>query len=85
MHELSVAVEICRIVQDRLGDDLPTLATVAVDVGDDCGLEPENLGFCLDTLLAQPPFPGATAILQRQPGDVLRVSYLEVDDGNPDD
>lgn len=81
MHEMSVALEICRLVEEKLTPaQLGGLVTVAVDIGDDCGLEPANLEFCLDAMLAQPPFTGARPLLCRQPGDVLRVSYLEVDE-----
>lgn len=85
MHEMSVATEVCRMVQDRLGIDAVSLVEVGLDVGDDSGLEPENLKFCLEALLAEPPFRGATPVITRQPGDVLRLSYMEVDDGCPDD
>jgi Zn finger protein HypA/HybF involved in hydrogenase expression len=81
MHEMSVATEVCRMVQERLGDDVVMLVEVGLDVGDDSGLEPENLQFCLESLLAEPPFHGAKPVLTRQAGDVLRLSYLEVDDG----
>lgn len=81
MHEMSVALEICRLVEEKLTpQQLRGLVTVAVDIGDDSGLEPANLEFCLESMLAQPPFPGARPVLCRQPGDVLRVSYLEVDE-----
>jgi Zn finger protein HypA/HybF involved in hydrogenase expression len=82
MHEMSVAMEICRIVDEQYDRDAGTLVTVGVELGDDAGLEPANLEFCLETLLAQPPFGGAKLIFDRKPGDVLRVSYLELDDGH---
>jgi Zn finger protein HypA/HybF involved in hydrogenase expression len=86
MHEMSIAMEVCRMAEDRLGrDSLPGLVAVALDVGDEAGVEPENLAFCLEALLAEPPFRGAKPLITRRPGDVLRVSYLEVDDGRPDD
>ncbi len=86
MHEMSVALEICRLVENQVPpDQLSGVVTVAVDVGDDCGLEAANLEFCLEALLSQPPFENAQPILLRQPGDVLRLNYLEVDDGRPDD
>ena len=50
-------MEICRIAGERLaGADPRQLIAVGLDLGDDSGLEPENLRFCLETLLAQPPF-----------------------------
>jgi Zn finger protein HypA/HybF involved in hydrogenase expression len=85
MHEMSIALEIARIAEDRLGDAAPQLVTVAVEVGDDAGVEPASLQFCLEAVLATPPFRGAKGLITRARGDVLQLAYLEVDDGNPDD
>jgi Zn finger protein HypA/HybF involved in hydrogenase expression len=86
MHEMSVAMEVCRLAEERLSPaELPQLITVGLDVGDDSGLEPDNLLFCLEALLAAPPFHNARPDLTRCPGDVLRVTYLELDDDRPDD
>ena len=85
MHEMSIALEIARIAEDRLGDAAPQLVTVAVEVGDDAGVEPASLEFCLEAVLATPPFRGAKGTIVRTSGDVLQLAYLEVDDGNPDD
>ncbi|MBX6363044.1 MAG: hydrogenase maturation nickel metallochaperone HypA [Gemmatimonadetes bacterium] len=81
MHELSVALEICRIVEahvpaDRLGD----VVEVAVEVGADAGIEPASLEFCLEALLSLPPFGRARSVLTRLPGDVLRVAHLELEE-----
>lgn len=85
MHELSVALEVCRMAEQRLGAGVAELVELGVEIGDDSGLEPENLGFCLEALLAQPPFRGARPVLARTTGDVLRLAYLEIDDGRPED
>jgi Zn finger protein HypA/HybF involved in hydrogenase expression len=86
MHELSVALEICRLVEERLGPgESAQLRRVGVAVGDDAGLEPANLSFCLDALLSQPPFGDARAELIPCPGPDLRVDFYEVDDDDPDD
>jgi Zn finger protein HypA/HybF involved in hydrogenase expression len=61
------------------------LVEVGVEVGDDSGLEPENLLFCLEALLLHPPFVGAKPVIRRTAGDALRLDYLEIDDGRPDD
>lgn len=82
MHEMSVAMEICRIVDEKYDRTAGSLVTVGVEIGDDAGLEIGNLEFCLEALLSQPPFGGATLLFDRKPGDVLRVSYLELDDGH---
>lgn len=84
MHELSVALEVCRMVEERLGPgESCQVRCVSVIVGDDAGLEPDNLSFCLDALLSQPPFGSAHAVMTRCAGNDLRVDYFEVDDGYP--
>jgi len=80
MHELSVAMEICRIAEDRLGDDVARMTSLSLEIGDTAGLEPSSLEFCLEALLSQPPFAGARAEIVRVAGDVLRVNYLEIDE-----
>lgn len=84
MHELSLAHEICRIAAANAGAAGPAaVREVAVEVGDQSGVEPESLAFCLEVLLSQPPFGAARPRLIRIPGDALQVSHLEVDDGHP--
>lgn len=82
MHEMSIALEVCRLAGERLGADAPKLVALGVTVGDDAGVEPENLAFCLEALLAEPPFQRAQPRILREPGDALHLKYLEVtDDG----
>jgi Zn finger protein HypA/HybF involved in hydrogenase expression len=82
MHELSVAMEICRMAEERLTPERrPRLRRVGVIVGNDSGIEPGNLAFCLEALLAQPPFGQAVPAIQRTHGDDLALAYLQVDDG----
>jgi Zn finger protein HypA/HybF involved in hydrogenase expression len=86
VHELSVAVEICRMTEERLGSgDCPRLVAVGVVVGDDSGLEADNLQFCLEALLEQEPFGRARPVIQRVPGTDLSISFFEVEDGSQDD
>ena len=81
MHEMSVAMEVCRIAEDYVGlEALPRVREIGLVVGERSGVEPENLLFCLEALLEQPPFRGARPSMERTPGDELRVSYLDVDD-----
>ena len=85
MHEMSIALEVCRIAEGQVGlDTLPQVTEVGLLVGNDSGIEVENFRFCLEALLDAPPFQHARAVLERCPGDVLRVTYLEVDDGCPE-
>lgn len=86
MHELGLALEVCRMTEERLGSDgLAQVRAVGVEIGDEAGIEVGNFQFCLETLLAEPPFQGARPVILRRPGPVLRLAYLEVDDGRPDD
>ena len=82
MHEMSIALEIARIAEEKLGDAASELVGVAVDVGDNAGVEPSSLEFCLDAVFRTPPFSGAQTHIQRCAGDILRVAWLEVDDGS---
>ena len=85
MHEMSVALEVCRLAQSHLGPDVERLVALGVTVGDEAGIEPGNLSFCLEALLAEPPFRGAQPRIQRAPGDVLHLNYLEVADHDSSD
>jgi len=86
VHEMSVALEVCRVAEEQVGRErLADVLTVAVEVGDYAGLEIRSFEFCLETLLASPPFGRARPLIERSRGDELRVCYLEVDDGDQDD
>ncbi len=86
MHELSIALEVCRIAEEQVDpEDLPNIVELGLDIGDDAGIESANLEFCLEALLASPPFGGAKPVIRTLPGDLLQLSYLEVEDGRPDD
>lgn len=81
MHELSIALEVCRVIETQLAPaQLPQLTELGLDIGSESNIEVANLQFCLDTLLANPPFGGAHVVIARTAGDDTRVSYLEVDD-----
>ena len=83
MHEMSVAMEIARIAEEKLGDAASQLVSVAVEVGDEAGVEPASLEFCLEAVFTTPPFLSAKPQILRCAGDVLRVAYLEIDDDSP--
>jgi hydrogenase nickel incorporation protein HypA/HybF len=86
MHEMSIALEVCRIAEEKVGSAaIGRVVAVGLDVGDDAGVEISSLEFCLESLLATPPFRGARPVITRLHGDFLRVSYLDVDDGRPND
>ncbi len=83
---MSLALEMCRIAERHVPRaQVRQIVAVGVEVGDEAGVEADNLVFWLETLLANPPFGAARPVIERVSGDVLRVTYLEVDDGRPDD
>jgi Zn finger protein HypA/HybF involved in hydrogenase expression len=82
---MSVAMEIARIAEVKLKDSAHQLVTIAVDVGDNAGVEYSSLEFCLEAVFATPPFRGAKPHIVPCTGDVLRVAWLEIDDGSPED
>ena len=82
MHEMSVALEVLSIVERHVGKESHAdVSKVGLEVGDESGVVPDSLEFCLGILLAAAPFDNATAHVDRVAGDALRVSYLEVEDG----
>lgn len=78
-----MALEICRIAEAQAAPrPASAIVTVGLELGERCTLVADNLGFCLETLLAAPPFAKAAVAVERVPGDDCRVAWLEVDDGD---
>ena len=85
MHEMSIAMEVCRIAEEHAGHEkLPNVLTVGLDVGTDAGVEIGSLEFCLEVLLSEAPFGKAKPKIATVTGNVLRVTFLEVEDDGPD-
>jgi Zn finger protein HypA/HybF involved in hydrogenase expression len=85
MHELSLANEICNIVEreverDRDHGALAFVTVVAVEVGEQANVEPNSLQFCLDALLSTHPYGRGKSVLEFVPGEDLRVAWFEIDD-----
>lgn len=86
MHELSLALEVCRLAEEVMVRERGVaVRSFGIEVGDDAGIEVANFRFCLDALLTEPPLTGARAEILATAGDSLRLTYVEVDDGRPDD
>jgi Zn finger protein HypA/HybF involved in hydrogenase expression len=86
MHEMSIAMEVCGITEEHVGrNSLSNVLTVGLDVGTEAGVEADNLEFCLEVLLSEAPFGKAKPKIARVSGNVLRVTFVEVEDGCPDD
>ena len=80
MHELSLAIEIGRLSEEKLGAAVDRCRAVGVDVGTECGVEPSALEFCLEAVLSHPPWRGAKAVLSSPPGDIFQVTWFEIED-----
>ena len=81
MHELSLALDVCRIAEENVGSDaLARVTAVGLDVGDRAGIEIDNFEFCLEALLRSAPFGNARPEIRRLEGDELNVTYVEVED-----
>ncbi len=86
MHELSLAIEVCRIAESRLEPgDVPRLRAVGVDLGATPTSKSRTSASASRRCSSAPPFEGRGPSWNCCPGDDLRVAYLEVDDGRPDD
>ena len=81
MHEMSVALEVCRLAEEQVGvEGLPRVVGMGLVVGHRSGVMADNLAFCLDTLLTHPPFRAARSVIRRTDGSALRLEWLELDD-----
>jgi Zn finger protein HypA/HybF involved in hydrogenase expression len=87
VHELSLAIEIGRLGEEKLGASVARCVAVGVDVGTDCGVEPSALEFCLEAVFSHPPWNRAKPVLSRPLGDIFQVTWLEIedDDDSPQD
>ncbi len=86
MHEMSIALEIGRIVEDRIEPErIHNVVTVQLEIGEEAGVEFDSLRSSLDVVLTSPPFSRAKTEILRVPGDVLRVSQVEIRDDSTHD
>ena len=81
MHELSLALDVCRIAEEHVGAEaLARVTAIGLDVGNRAGIEIDNLEFCLEALLGSAPFGSGRPEIRRLDGDELSVTYVEVED-----
>ena len=80
MHELSLAIEIGRLAEARLGASVARCVTVGVDVGTESGVEPSALEFCLEAVFSHPPWTGAKPAISCPDSDAFQLTYFEIDD-----
>lgn len=81
MHELSLAEETVRIVEDAARrDGFARVRTVFVEIGRDSCVMPEALAFCFESAAKGGVAEGARLEIARPPGDGMRVTELDVVD-----
>jgi Zn finger protein HypA/HybF involved in hydrogenase expression len=86
MHELSLAIEIGRLAEEKLGASASRCVAVGVEVGTESGVEPSALEFCLEAVFSHPPWQRVRPVLERPPGDIFQVTWFEIeDDDSPQD
>ncbi len=86
VHELSLAMEIGRLAEAKLGASVAQCVAVGVEVGRRSGVEPSALEFCLESVLSTPPWTGARPVLTGADDDRFLLTWVEVeDDDSPPD
>ena len=83
---MSLAMEVGRLAAEQVDRELlPRVSAVGVEVGDRAGVVIDALEFCLQAVLTEPPFDDARPVLERCRGDVLRLAWIDVEDGIEDE
>lgn len=81
MHELSLAEEAVRIVEDAARrEGSVRVRAVFVEIGCDSCTMPEALAFCFESAAKGGIAEGARLEITRMPGDGMRVTELDVED-----
>ena len=81
MHELSLAEEIARLIEDAARrDGFVRARTVFIEIGRDSCVEPDALAFCFESVARGGVAEGARLEIARTPGDEMRVKELDVED-----
>ena len=79
MHELSLAQNIVKIVQQHLSSGQNQgVKSVKMKVGHQAGITPESLKFCFGAVTEGTAVQGATLEIENVAGDELRVVEIEL-------
>ena len=80
MHELSIARNLVKIIlQHPRRDDLQTVKSVKLNVGDLMGIVPESLVFCFELASRGTAAEGSQLKIESLPGDELEVVEIELE------
>lgn len=85
MHELGIASAVIDTVREEMARRPPArLTRIGLRVGEFAGIDDSSLRFCFEVLVRDTEFPGAALEIERGSRDELDLSYLEMEEDEPD-
>ena len=85
MHELGIANSVLEAVQKEMTRRPGArLTKVGLRIGEFSGVEESSLRFCFEVLVRDTEMRSAVLDIERGPRDELDLSYLEVEEDEPD-
>jgi hydrogenase nickel incorporation protein HypA/HybF len=85
MHELGIANSVIEAVQQEMARRPGTrLTKIGLRIGEFAGIDDSSLRFCFDVLVRDTELRAAALDIERGPRDELDLSYLEVEEDEPD-
>ena len=85
MHELGIANSVIEAVREEMARRPGArLKKVGLRIGEFAGIEDSSLRFCFDVLVRDTELRAASLEIERSSRDELDLSYLEVEEDEPD-
>jgi len=85
MHELGIANSVIEAVQKEMARRPGARATkIGLRIGEFAGIDDSSLRFCFDVLVRDTELRATALDIERGPRDELDLSYLEVEEDEPD-
>lgn len=85
MHELGIANSVIETVQKEMARrPRARLKKIGLRIGEFSGIDDSSLRFCFEVLIRDTELRTASLDIERGPRDELDLSYLEVEEDEPD-
>lgn len=85
MHELSLARSVIETVRKEMARRPPArLTKIGLRIGEFAGIDDSSLRFCFEVLVRDTEFRSASLEIARSSRDELDLSYLEMEEDDPD-
>jgi hydrogenase nickel incorporation protein HypA/HybF len=85
MHELGIANSVIETVRKEMARrPRARVSKIGLRIGEFAGIDDSSLRFCFDVLVRDTEFRAASLDIERGPRDELDLSYLEVEEDEPD-